>query len=260
MTLYSHSKLSTFEKCPYKFKLKYIDKIPPEIKKTIEAHLGKAVHDTLEWLYNQVKEKTPTLDETIIYYSEKWQQEFNSDILIVRNDMTAQDYYHKGVQFIIDYYFKHQPFKDGTIECEKKVFLDLGEHKMIGFIDRLVQNLETGEYEIHDYKTGNLLPSQEKIDADRQLALYSIAIKDLFGQDKKVSLVWHYLAHNTKIISHRTQEQLEQLKKDVLELINKIESTTEFPACKSTLCDWCEYKNQCPEFNQNPQQHPSQEP
>ena len=35
---YSHSKLSTFEQCPIKFKYKYIDKIPVEFKKTIEAH------------------------------------------------------------------------------------------------------------------------------------------------------------------------------------------------------------------------------
>ena len=29
-----------------------------EIEKTIEAHLGSAVHSVLEWLYNSIKEKT----------------------------------------------------------------------------------------------------------------------------------------------------------------------------------------------------------
>ena len=64
MIVYSHSKLSTFEQCPLKYKLRYIDKIKPEIEKTIEAHLGSSVHDTLEWIYNSVKEnseKSPTL-------------------------------------------------------------------------------------------------------------------------------------------------------------------------------------------------------
>ena len=46
MTIYSHSRLSTFEQCPKKFKYKYLDKLKPEIEKTIETHLGSAVHKT----------------------------------------------------------------------------------------------------------------------------------------------------------------------------------------------------------------------
>ena len=51
MVIYSHSRLSTFEQCPFKFKLRYIDKIIPEIENTIESFLGGIVHETLEWIY-----------------------------------------------------------------------------------------------------------------------------------------------------------------------------------------------------------------
>ena len=34
-----------------------------------------------------------------------------------------------------------------------------------------------------------------------------------------------------------------------IELIKEIESTKKFPANKSVLCDWCEYKSMCPEFD-----------
>ena len=91
------------------------------------------------------------------------------------------------------------------------------------------------------------MPTREKIKTDRQLALYSIAIRELFGVEK-VLLTWHYLAHNTKICSRRTNEELEQLKKDIIELINQIESTNEFPSQKSVLCSWCEFKSMCPQF------------
>ncbi len=247
MKVYSHSKLSVFEQCPLKFKYRYIDKIIPEIEKSIEAHLGKAVHSTLEWLYTSVKEKTiPTLDETIIYYSKIWQKDFSPKIKIVKEELTHKDYFNKGIQFLIEYYTKHRPFEDGTLELEKKIILNLNEkYRIIGYIDRLVKNLQTGEYEIHDYKTANNLPKQEDVDNDRQLALYALAIKQLFGEEEKVCLVWHYLAHNKKITSKRTDEQLKQLKQETIELIKKIESTQEFPACKSKLCDWCEYKEMC---------------
>jgi putative RecB family exonuclease len=252
MVIYSHSKISTFEQCPLKFKYRYIDKIIPEIEKTIEAHLGEIVHMTLEWLYNTVKEKkiAPELDEVIDYYSEKWQELYSDKIVIVKKEFSPESYFEKGVNFLLNYYYKHKPFNDGTIECEKKVFINLDpETKIQGIIDRLVYNKETEEYEIHDYKTANSIPSKQKFETDRQLALYSIAIKEMFGKEKKVCLVWHYLAYNQKICVRKTEEQLEQLKKDTLKSIKQIESAKEFPSNKSILCNWCEYKNSCEEFN-----------
>lgn len=246
MTQYSHSKLSTFEQCQYKYKLKYIDKIKPEFEKSIEAHLGTCVHDTLEWIYKEVLASSiPTLDDAIIHYTEKWTTEDADEFVIVKKDLTAKDYFEKGINFVIDYYVAHQPFDEGTLELEKQVMIKLGEHYIVGYIDRISENKETKEIEIHDYKTANTLPSKEKIETDRQLALYSIAIKEIFGQNRKVKLIWHFLAHKTKITSTRTDEQLEQLKREILELIKTIEETEDFPKCKSMLCNWCEYKVIC---------------
>jgi len=246
MVIYSHSRLSTFEQCPLKFKYRYIDKIIPDFEMSIESHLGKSVHDTLEWIYNLVlnNKQAPTIDGMLDYYAEIWSKNLTEDIKIVKN-LTSKDYFNKGVKFLLDYYVKHQPFQDGTLECEKRILINLDEHKLQGFIDRLVNNPKTNEIEIHDYKTANSLPTQEKVNQDRQLALYSIAIKELFGQDKKVCLIWHYLAHNKKICSYRTDQQIENLKNNIKELIKKIESTTKFPPKKSVLCGWCEYQDMC---------------
>ena len=253
MGIYSHSKLSTFEQCPHKFRLRYIKKIIPEVEKSIEAHLGNAVHEALEWLYLEVMKakEIPTIDELIIFYANRWQDAYDDSFTIVRKDMTAKDYFNMGVKFLIDYHTKHSPFQDGTLEVEKKIRLDLGKHQIIGYIDRLVKNPMTGDFEIHDYKTGKTLPTQEKINGDRQLALYSIAIKELFGEEKRVCLVWHYLAHNQKICSNRTNEELAKLKEETLELIEKIESAEDFPTNKSPLCNWCEYKSICKAFGNN---------
>ena len=247
MTLYSHSRLEAFEQCRYRYKLRYIDKVPSPVKKSVEAHLGECVHDALEWFYKNIMDgKTPTVDELIGWYSVDWQKKDTDEIVIVR-DLSKRDYFNKGVKFLIDYYMKNQPFEDGTIETEKKIWINLEKnfpHKVIGYIDRLVYNKEKGTYEIHDYKTANTLPDKSKFQKDRQLALYSIAVKELYG-DKPVSLIWHYLNYNMKIISSRTSEQLEKLKRDTVELINKIEVTNDFPTNKSVLCNWCEYKQYC---------------
>ncbi len=251
--IYSHSRLSTFEQCPLKFKYKYIDKIFIEVEKTIEAHLGACIHHALEWIYLEVKHgKLPSIDDFIMTYSNQWRKEYVPAMIIVDTSMTAKDFFNKGVQFLLDYYSKHYPFDDGTIELEKEIRIKLdetGEYEIIGFIDRLAKNIQTGEYEIHDYKTANSLPTQERVDNDRQLALYAIAIKEIYGKNEEVCLIWHYLAHNKRICSRRTNEQLHQLKQETFELIKKIEATTEFQSNKGRLCDWCEYKQMCKEWN-----------
>ena len=248
--VYSHSRLSSFEQCKIKFKFKYIDKYVPDVEETIESLLGKCAHESLEWLYKKVKEKNiPIIDDLIVYYTEIWRRMFNPDIVVVKDHLNPQDYFNKGIKFLLDYYTTNYPFADNTIELEKKIEIVLDKEKnfaILGFIDRLVHNIETGEYEIHDYKTSGTLPTQEKINSDRQLGLYAIAIKEIFGKDKKVCLNWHYLNFNKKICSRRTDQELEKLKKETIKLIEEIEATTEFPAQKSMLCNWCEYKNICP--------------
>ncbi len=257
MVIYSHSRLSSYEKCPLSFRYKYIDKIRVPFEKTVETHLGKVVHEALEWLYLEIKdgERIPSLDEVLIIYREQWNKKWDDNIKIVRNHLKKEDYFNKGLQFLIDYYMKHKPFSDNTIDIEKRVFINIdkeGKYKLQGFIDRLVYNLEKDHYEVHDYKTSNNLPLPETIEKDRQLALYSIAIKDAFGYDKEVVLVWHYLAFNRRIESRRTNEQLENLKSEIIDLINEVETAEEFPPNKSALCNWCEFQPICPLWNPDP--------
>ncbi|MEK6879630.1 MAG: PD-(D/E)XK nuclease family protein, partial [Nanoarchaeota archaeon] len=133
---------------------------------------------------------------------------------------------------------------------EKKIYISLDKNEgymLIGYIDRLVHNKETNIFEIHDYKTGSL-KSQRELDEDRQLAIYSLGIKDSFENAHKIKLVWHFFESNQELTSERTIEQLQNLKNEILNLIKKIELTKEFLTNKSNLCNWCEYKSKCPEF------------
>ena len=252
MAMYSHSKLSTFEQCPLKFNFRYLQKIEPDFKTTIEGFLGSKVHDTLEWVYNN-KQKNLELDDLIRHYGESWNKDFTDSIKIVKENLTAETYFNKGIKFLINYYTKHHPFKDNTLETEKKVFVNLddsGNYKLIGFIDRLVYNRESNIFEIHDYKTG-ALKSQQDLDKDRQLALYSLAIRENYSNIDDVHLIWHFLNHDREMRSKRTIEQLEKLKQEIMELIKKIESTIHFKPNKSILCRWCEFRSKCPEFSEN---------
>ena len=112
-------------------------------------------------------------------------------------------------------------------------------------IDRLACDHE-GNYYVCDYKTNNQLKAQEELDEDKQLAMYSIWIKQKYPDAQKVKLVWYFLAHDKEMISERSDEQLEKLKQETEELIKEIEACGEFPTNISTLCDYCQYKQMCP--------------
>jgi putative RecB family exonuclease len=248
--IYSHSKLSTFEQCPLKYKFKYIDKIPPVVEQSIESHLGKTVHTALEWLYTKVKEGfKPELQQVIDYYYETWQANYKPTYVIVKKQLTEKDYFNSGLKFIIDYYIKHTPFDDNTLELEKRIFFHLDntkDYRIQGFIDRLVYNKQNDEYEIHDYKTSNSLPSQINIENDRQLSLYALAIKNQYKHSKPVKQVWHYLAFNKSIEIKKSDEILNKLKEETIKLIQEISNATIYPPIVSTLCHWCEFKPICP--------------
>jgi len=247
--IYSHSRINTFEQCPLKFKFRYIDNLIPDTKQFIEGFLGNKIHETLEWLYN-LENKKISLDDLIHYFIRIWKKSFSPEIKIIKNE--NEDFYlNQGIKFLINYFDSNYPFEDNTIATEKKVLINLddkGEYKLQGYIDRLVYHPDLKKIEIHDYKTGSI-KTQEELDKDKQLSIYSLGVKNLFDELREINLVWHFLAFNKKMISKRNDKQLEDIKKEILTIIKKIESTKEFNANPGILCSWCEFKSYCPLFS-----------
>ena len=248
MTCYSNSRISTFEQCRYKFKLQYIDKIKPDVPTSIELFLGDLVHQTLEKLYKDLKfQKLNNLKELLDFYGELWDKEYTEDIRIVK-DYSAENYKKMGEKFITDYYNQYTPFDQITIlglETQDRMTLPDGNQYHVR-IDKL--GCKDGVYYVMDYKTNARLKDQEEADSDRQLAMYSIWVKDKFKDAKKVVLLWHMLAFNKEVTSERTDEQLNKLQEDIVDTIKEIEKCDDFSQSVTKLCDYCDYKEMCPSF------------
>jgi putative RecB family exonuclease len=247
MTSYSHSKIGTFLQCKQKYKFQYIDKIKSDIE-TIEAFLGKRVHETLEKLYKDLQfEKLNSKEELLAHFYANWDGNWHDKVVIVKEEYAADNYKAMGERFISEYYDHYNPFNSLKViglETQELMPLNNGNQFHVR-IDRLACDHE-GSYYVCDYKTNNQLKSQEELDKDKQLAMYSIWIKQKYPDAKRVKLVWYFLAHDKEIISERSDEQLEKLKLETEELIKEIEVCGEFPVNISTLCDYCQYKKICP--------------
>jgi putative RecB family exonuclease len=248
MKQFSHSKLQVYERCPLQYKFQYLTNLKATKETTIEAFMGGCVHSVLELLYRDLqKTKLNSLEDLLKFYDELWRVEWNDEIIINNQEFTKKHYFDLGVKCIQNYYEKYYPFdQDQTLGVEKKINLKWGEVEIVGYVDRLSRE-KKGVYAIHDYKTGSMM-EQEYADKDRQLALYSIAVKQTFKEAKKVKLIWHYVAYGEDIISERTNQQLQKLKENMLELIaeiNQAEKVDNFPA-KETKCEWCGFWEYCP--------------
>jgi putative RecB family exonuclease len=250
MSTYSHSRLETYQNCPLRFKYIYIEK-KERLKESIEAFMGSRVHGTLEKLYRNLRfTKQNSLAELLEHYNSAWEKSWLDSIMVVKKDYTPEHYRKLGEKCIADYYHRYHPFDQGkTLGLEQRIFIDLNGYKIVGLIDRVVQR-EDQAYEIHDYKTSARLPDQADLDRDKQLALYQLGLQNRWNDVKEVELVWHYLVFDKEMRSSRSREQLDQLKAETMELINKIEKAkteNDFPAKESILCDWCEFGELCPQ-------------
>ncbi|MBI2870902.1 MAG: PD-(D/E)XK nuclease family protein [Candidatus Omnitrophica bacterium] len=248
MTTYSYSRLTTYENCALRYKYRYIDGIKKDAV-GIEAYLGNTVHLTLQKLYQDLmREKTNSLGDLITFFNELWSKNWTPNIFLVNKKYTEDNYRRTGERCLRDYYKRYAPFgQSTTLGLEERIQIDLGQghYRMVGYIDRLARAPD-GTLEIHDYKTSGRLPDQETINADRQLALYQIAIQQRWPDTRKVKLIWHFLLFDMELASTRDARQLAGLSQDLIRLIQEVEQAKTFAPRESPLCDWCEYAPDCP--------------
>jgi putative RecB family exonuclease len=250
VTLYSHSRISSFENCRLQFKYRYIDRMKVDVE-GIEAFMGKLVHEVLEDLYGDlVHARDADPSEFGGRFDRLWEERYGPKVRIVRENMTPEDYRATGRRCVESYFTRHHPFSSGEVvglETRVEFAIDRqGRYRILGFVDR-IDKVGDDVLEIHDYKTGSL-PRSGALKSDRQLSLYEIALRQRYPKVNEVRQVWHYLAHDETFVERRSLEDLRRVGQDTIAAIQTIEATTEFPPRRSALCSWCEYQEICPEW------------
>jgi putative RecB family exonuclease len=250
VSVYSHSRITSFLNCPMLYRYRYIDRIKRDVQ-SVEAFMGKMVHEVLQTLYDDLpRARAAGAGHYGEAFSALWRQGWTDSIRIVRDGMTAGDYQAIGRRCVESFFARHHPFEGGeVVGCEVKVEFALdpdGRYRMLGYVDRI--DRAGGVLEIHDYKTG-ALPRAGSLERDRQLALYEIALRQRWPETTEVRHVWHYLAHDKEFVLRRAAEELDRTRMGTIRAIQRIEATTHFPARPGPLCSWCEYRDICPAWS-----------
>lgn len=251
MNTYSPSKINCFDGCRLQYKYQYIDKLESDVE-TIEAFMGTRVHESLEVFYKLVKGgRIESLDWLLNNYKDSWEKNYSPSIKIVRDEFKAEHYFENGKKALVDYYEKYTPFNQAKIlSIEDRLSFRIKykgkEYQFTGILDRLDWNDGDGTFEIHDYKTGRKLITQDEADNNWQLGLYHVALKQKWPDIENIKLIWHFLVLNKEIVSYRTTAQIDELQKSVVSKIEEIENCVDFSPRKCAVCDWCDFQNVCP--------------
>jgi putative RecB family exonuclease len=247
-TVYSHSRLSVFEGCRLRYRLKYVDRVKRDLE-GVEAFLGSRVHEALEALYRDVMMgRVPPVDGVLDGFRRAFDAEWTDAVVVSDPRWSPADHRAAGEECLRRYHARHAPFRaDQTLGVEIRVGLDLPNGaRLEGFADRVARDPD-GWLVVHDYKTSSTLPSQAEVDQDRQLALYQAGIEKTWPGAPGVRLVWHFLRFDERLVSTRSREQMAELLRKTAGLVDEVEAEAAWKPTVSRLCSWCPFWDLCPE-------------
>ena len=234
---FSHSRVECFKQCPYKYKLRYIDKI-----KTLDDYdpqdplkIGTAIHECIQ---QDIKKAIKN------YYM---QYPIINDLHV--NEALKMFYMGNKARNLL-------PLENAKYEVKLEC------DKFIGYIDMLVPN-EDGTFDIYDFKYSNNI---DKYMDSNQLHLYkyysekllNIKIKKLYFVFIEKTMIRQKKTEDLREFRLRLKSTLENMNVQIKEVLYNPDKVIEFIndeidllECNdyikntSKLCDWCEYKEFC---------------
>jgi len=252
---YSFSRLSTYTRCPYQYKLKYEIGLP--VSGQAAFSFGQSIHTTLQRFYALLKAKSmaiqgslfvPTTTEVVLPALEDllriYEQSFVSDWY--QNQKQKDAYFQKGKEILRAFYQQNKEQLQAPLALEAAFGLNINGHLIKGRIDRL-DRLPDGSLEIIDYKTGKGKEKVEGEDKD-QLLLYQLAASSLpeYNNLGRVSrLTYYYLEANNQVSFLGTEKEIEKLKDKIDQTITQIEKQDFRPSSNEQICQYCDFKDIC---------------
>lgn len=247
----SPSRASQFKTCPKQFKFANVDKIK-EPTTEVQAK-GTTVHQALEDLFDLKPDERNT-EKLHNLFREAWTKVRGNDEHhnLFSSVEEEREWGLDGLKLLNNYMSIEDPTSFEPLERERWVRGSIEDLNLRGILDRMDRN-NKGELVIVDYKSGKAPLAKYKEPRFFALKLYALLIqKELGEMPSELKLI--YLKNSTIHTLKVTQDSLDQVKIEVLEIWNNIKKafeTNDFPATKNTLCDWCYFKPICPVFNEN---------
>lgn len=231
----SHSRVECFKKCPYQYKLRYVDKLKtlPDFEADNALIIGTALHTGIE-----------------------------------KDVKTAVNWYYSQYPIVTDKHIEEAMKLEAIIpKCKAMLPDGIYEEKIeneafIGFMDLLVP-VEPGVFDLYDFKYSNNVKNYME---SGQLHEYKYFFEKTTGN--KIRNMYFLFAPKVAIRMKKTEtpeqfrmrlkNELKDKEPQLVEVpynpvkvaafiadVADLETVSEFEKSPSRLCDWCDYKDFC---------------
>lgn len=250
--VFSYSSVSTFENCPYSFKLTYIDALPRE--KNFFSDFGLLVHDCFEQFFG----------DKLSYFelSDYYKKQFDVFVTSVPPQYPAgmlERYRENGQEFFDNFFFEKDNYE--MLFVEDTIDLQIGDVLFTARPDLVLIEKETGKHILLDYKTstpyridkrnGKEIVDNQKIAGYlKQMYLYTHAVMQKYQIKISEIKIWYPRLNRIDTYVWDEKEETKVIKW-LNETVKKIKNETDFTYDNSSkyfcqnLCgvrDFCEYK------------------
>jgi RecB family exonuclease len=231
----SYSSISTYETCPAKWRFQYQDRVPRGT--TPALAFGDSLHRALHRFHNRPVPAAPSLEELWAMLDDEW-------VADGFGDEGEERLYRQHAREVLSRYH-HENAERYRIPAalEFHFQIEVQGIPLVGTIDRM-DRLPGGGYEIVDYKTNRRLPPRALVERDLQLSIYALAAREVWGIEPE-RLTLYYLLPGERITTTRTNADIEELRKRIATVAERIEAG-KFEPRDNPLCNWCDYQHLCP--------------
>lgn len=201
--------------------------------------LGNALHLALELAHKREKWDLKFAVETFLTEFRRIVEE--DEVFVTWPKMRKHE--AEGVEMLerYDYDIQSGKIPATPFDTEKEFKLPFeDEIVVVGKIDK-VERTEEGRYIIIDYKSGGKEPDEWFLDHDLQLTTYAWACQSMYGELPE-KLIWHHLRSGKLIETHRTQRDIDELKKMLHDALDMNRRGVTYRVYHQQICGWCEFK------------------
>lgn len=235
----SYTRIKTYNSCPFRFKLIYLDKHETSSTGFLDYSKGTAFHIAVaQYLTKYLGKVIPKLD-----YKEIVDEAFRLRYLRKTEwhwSPNRKEFENKKRRIFRDnakFFCKTFPENVEIVAVEQVLSFTVDKVKFYGIVD-LVFRYPDGHLEIVDYKTGIRLPIKE------QLEIYSIP----FAQGKNCSTISFRVICVDRQSHYRWSQNKEEMNKssrDILSIVNTIINDNSFVPCIGSHCKNCSVRDVC---------------
>lgn len=250
----SPSRAADYKQCPLLFRFRTIDKLegPP----SPAAARGTLVHAVLEHLFDLPPEQR-TPEAALALLEPRWRalEEERPELtgMVTDAGMTEEAWFAAARPLVEQWFDLEDPTRLEPAARELYVETEIDGLTLRGYVDRL-DIAPDGAMRVVDYKTGRAPSELFEAKALFQMKFYALVLWRTHGEiPKMLQLV--YLG-NGEVVRYVPDERdllaVERNVRAIWDAVVRAAATGDWRPRTSKLCDWCDFREFCPEFGGTP--------